>query len=192
MKNRSFGIGSHLEDGSVKILSTADLDSRSYVWSDGLVLRAPRVNIYSSKKGKRGVWGCPPRLVLPRRGNCFSFHGSSLPKSALFCCQKTHPGIARILSPELRPAYLLTCRATNFVITNSGQFKFWAKFFCSFSALSGLRPDSGIQDPPHTLNCCQKVGQTLRPILDINFDNTGTTQKFHDNSEWKRGDFRRF
>ena len=53
---------------------------------------------------------------------------------------------------------------------------------------SRLRPDSGLQDPPNTpkccpntLNCCQKVGQTLRPILDINFDNTGTTQKFHDN-----------
>ena len=138
---------------------------------------------YKRKKVKRGVWGVSPQARFAPQGKFFSFHGSSLPKSALFCCQKTHPGIARILSPELRPAYLLTCRATNFVITNSGQFKFWAKFFCSFSALSGLRPDSGIQDPPHTLNCCQKVGQTLRPILDINFDNTGTTQKFHDNSE---------
>ena len=74
---------------------------------------------------------------MPRRGNFFSFHGSSLPKSALFCCQKTHPGIARILSPELRPAYLLTCRATNFVITNSGQFKFWAKFFSLFLPFLG-------------------------------------------------------
>ena len=150
----------------------------------GSELKCVRVWVGISEKMENGgSGGCPPRLVLPRRGNFFPFHGSSLPKSALFCCQKTHPGIARILSPELRPAYLLTCRATNFVITNSGQFKFWAKKFCFFFALSGLRPDSGIQDPPHTLNCCQKVGQTLRPILDINFDNTGTTQKFHDNSE---------
>ena len=71
MKNRSFGIGSHLEDGSVKILSTADLDSRSYVWSDGLVLRAPRVNIYSSKKGKRGVWGVSPQARFAPQGKFF-------------------------------------------------------------------------------------------------------------------------
>ena len=101
MKNRSFGIGSHLEDGSVKILSTADLDSRSYVWSDGLVLRAPRVNIYSSKKGKRGVWGCPPRLVLLRRGNFFSF------TVALY--QKVHFFVAKKRTPELPEFYHQNC-----------------------------------------------------------------------------------
>ena len=29
--------------------------------------------------------------------------------------------------------------------------------------------------PSNTLNCCQKLGQKLRPKTDINFDNTGST-----------------
>jgi len=39
----------------------------------------------SEKMENGGSGGCPPRRVLPRRGNFFSSHGSSLLKNALFC-----------------------------------------------------------------------------------------------------------